>query len=892
MPNGFRILCSRIYGCIARRRMEEDFQQELDLHLQMLTEENLRRGMSPEEARFSAHVQLGGMTQLREVHREMWGFPWLETVGQDVRYGLRQLRRNPGFSLAAIVIAALGIGAACVVFTFADAAVFRALPYQNPSGLAAVSVSGLNDHSGWSGVSAPVYLSWREHAGEIGEVAAVDAPLRSKTLVGGAEPLQVFDKQISGGILSLFGVPPRLGRGFLSSDYDAGGSHAVILSDVLWQQLFQRRSDAIGRTITMDGVGYTIVGIMPPGFLLPGSTMATQPACWTPLILNAKQRSDRKNRSLRVWMRLRTGVSPAEAQAGLKVWASAVLNPTGARESSDWRIQVTPLLRQTVDHWRSTLIFLFGAAAFLLAISCANVANLLLARAGHRRTEIAVRTAIGAGRGRLMRQLLTESLILSGVAGAFGILLAHWGVAWERAALPRLFHTPNFQTMNLDPRVLTATAVVSGVVGIAFGLTPALHATGIDLIESLKEAEASAGPSKKRFDTQRILVTVVVGLSLILSTGAVLMGRSFLNIERVQPGFNPRQVLTMRVLLPGYRYPNRAGRIAAYQELLRKIRHLPGVESSGFVTPLPMTGITATASVPAQPDMKNVPEGGMLEVDLSDVSPGYFTTMGIPLLQGRFFSEQDTGDAEKVAIIGKAFADRYWPGQNPVGKMFYPQYPDTSSAIRIIGEVGDVRDRNLAVEPLPKLYDPFMQHFFAAFAGTLVLRTSKPRATSVAVQKAIRSVDADAPVSQIDTMREILDMSLSDKRLYLIFMGTIAAIALLLAATGIAGTVSYSVSRCKHEVGIRMALGARTSNVLFLVMGRTLQSAFAGIALGVAGSLLLTRLLTSQLYGVRPADPMTLLGVSIFLGLVSILASALPAIRAVSVDPAKTLRAI
>ncbi|TAM79786.1 MAG: ABC transporter permease [Acidobacteria bacterium] len=875
---------------VHRDQADQELDEEVRTYLEHLVMKKIGEGMRPEEAQRSARISFGGVEQVKEEVRAVRAGRFLEDFARDVRYGLRQLLRNPGFSATAITIAALGIAATCVVFAFADAATFRALPYQNASRLAAVTMADLKNNPNRSGVSVPVFLNWSEHAGKIGRFAAIYSPLKSKSLAGGREPMQVFDKQISPGSLKLLGASPLLGRDFLASDYRASGTDAVILSYSLWQQLFHSSPGAVGRAITLDGVGYTIVGIMPPNFLLPESSAAMEPACWTPLVFNAKQKSAAKDHSLTIFTRLGPGTSPEQAEVALRAIALPILNPTGARNRSEWRIQVTPLIRELVHQWRSILIFLFGAAGFLLAIACANVANLLLARANGRQNEIAVRAAIGASRGRVIRQLLTESAALGGVAGALGILLAHWGIEWERSVLPQWFQTANFEQMGIDPRILAATVAVSFVVGIVFGLAPAIHVTRIDLVESLKQSSTSVSLSKGRWNAQGVAVVVEIAFSLVLLTGVALMLRSFLKLEAVHPGFDPDQMLTMRVLMPKYRYPKPEDQIAAYQQVIQKIRVLPGVTDAAFVTPLPMAGINGTVGLPAQPGMSNAPANSKLGIGFHVVSTGYFNTMGIQLLRGRLFTLQDTHDSELVAIVDEAFVDRFWPGEDPVGKVFYPDYPKMKPVVHVVGEVDSVRDLQLWERPRPELYNPFTQHFFAAFAGSLVIKTRTPASTAVAVQQAIHSVDPEAPVSRIETMRDVLSLSLAEKRLYLWLVGVFATLALLLATAGIASTVSYAISRRKHEIGIRMALGARRSSVLFLMLGQTARLVLVGIVLGAAGSLLLTRFISSQLYGISPTDPLTFVSVALFLGLVSLFASIIPATRAASVDPAETLR--
>jgi putative ABC transport system permease protein len=888
MLNRIKVLLQRIRGLFSRRWLDEEFQQELDSHLEMLTEENLRRGLPPEKARRTARVQLGGITQLRETNREIWGFPWIESLLQDLRYGLRQLRRNPGFSAAVIGVASLGIAATCIVFSFADAAVFRALPYKNVSRLVAVEMTDLENNPGWSGVPVPVFLNWREHAKGDVQLGASHSIL-GKTLVGGEEPAVVFDYAISQGLLDLLGVRPILGRGFLPSDYTGSGPRAIILSYDLWQHLFDGQAVAVGRTVTLDGVGYTIVGIMPPGSPLPGvSNWAS--VCWTPLTFNAEDKTNIHKLSLAVWGRLDSSASPGQAQAALGALARQVISATGEQKTSNWRVDVTPLRQRVINRWRSILLVLLGAVGLLLAISCANIAGLLLARAHGRNKEIAVRAAIGASRFRVVRQLLTESLILSCLGGALGILLARWGILLERHLLPERLRATTFAGIGLDSRVLAATLAASVLVGIAFGFIPAIYASRVDLVGTLTGQVGRSASRRRRWSTQSVLVVAELALSLTLLTGAGLMLRSFLKLEGVHPGLDPHQVLTTRVFLPQYLYHKPEDQVAAYQNLLRKVKTLPGVQGASLVAPLPLAGVNASLGMPAQPGMANVHHNEELGVGFHAVSPGYFGVMGIPLLQGRVFTDQDIRDSEKVAIVDKTFADRFWPGEDPVGKLLYPAYPKTAPVVTVVGEVGSVRDLSLAADPRPQIYNPFTQYFLAAFAGTLVVKTPTPAVSAVEVQKAVHSLEPQAPVSRVETMRQVLGQSLAQQRLYLALVGVFAALALLLAAAGIASIVSYTAARRKREIGIRMALGAEKGDVLKMVVGQGLRLALIGVAVGVAGALALTRFLSSMLYGVKPTDPFTFIAVSLILIVVALVACYIPARRATKVEPMVALR--
>ncbi|MEJ2009219.1 MAG: ABC transporter permease [Acidobacteriota bacterium] len=845
-------------------------------------------GLTEEEARYAAQRECGNALLLRERSREAWGFAWLDTLFQDLRYGLRQLRRNPGFSAGAIIVASLGMAATCIVFSFADAAVFRALPYKNVSRLVAVGMTDLKNNPNWNGVPIPVFLNWREHAKDVVQLGASHQVL-GKTLVGGTEPAVVFDYAVSEGLFDLLGVRPILGRSFLPTDYNAGGPHAILLSYDMWQRFFNGQVSAVGRNVTLDGVGYTIVGVMPPGSPLPGTSDWAR-NCWTPLIFNSKEKSDIHNFSLAVWGRLKSGASSGKAQAALSTLALQVMSAAGVRNEANWRVEVTPLRQRVINRWRSILILLLGAVGLLLVIACANVASLLLARARSRNKEIAVRTAIGASRTRVVRQLLTESVILGGMAGALGILLAHWGIMLERHLLPERLRATSLQSIGLDPRVVAATLVVSLIVGVTFGLVPALYTSKVDLVGSLSAGGGRGNLRWRGRNAQSIFVVAEVALSLALLMGAGLMLRSFLKLEGVHAGLDPHEVLTLRIFLPQYFYHKPEDRVAAYRRLLRRIKPLPGVQSVGLVAPLPLAGVDATLGMPVQPGMADVHGSAKLDVGFHAVSPGYFSAMGIPLLRGRDFNAQDTRNSEKVAIVDKAFADRYWPGQDPIGKELFPAYPKSTPVVHVVGEVGSVRDLSLAENPRPQIYNPYTQYFLAAFAGTLVIKTPSRASIAVGIAKTVHSVEPEAPVSRIETMRQVLGQSIAQKRLYLAMVCVFAALALVLAGAGVASTVSYLASRQKHEIGIRMALGAQRSDVLKMVVWQGLKVALAGVILGIAGALALTRFLASMLYGVTPTDPFTFIAVSLILIAVAVLACYIPARRAVEVDPMVALR--
>jgi putative ABC transport system permease protein len=809
---------------------------------------------------------------------------------QDLRLGLRILRRNPTFSVAAIFIVGLGIAATCIVFSFAEAAVFRVLPFRNPSRFVRVSMTDVEAPYDGGVVSAPVLLNWREQGKKVGQFAVRHS--ESETMVGAGEPEQIFVETVSEGMFRMLGVRPILGRTFAPSDYKPGSPPAVVLSYWLWQSRFNGKRDVLSRSIRLDGVSYNVVGVMPSDFLMPGSGMST--ASWTPLIFTAKEVSDIDDRAWEAWGKLNSGVSVQQAQAALSVLTKQVMNQPGPKQAPECRIDVTPVMHYAVKQWRSALMMLLGAVAFLLAIACVNVANLLLARAYSRHREIAVRLAVGANRRRVIRQLLTESAVLGAFGGLFGILLAHWGIGLEIRLLPESlrFQTADFRQMGIDSTLLIVMLILSIIIGMIFGAAPALHASAVNLTESLKEGGPSASSGGGQSRTQRIFVVSEVALSFVLLVGAGLLLRSFLKLQRADLGFNPDRVLTMQIPLPRYQYPNDVERIAAYRQILEKIRRLPVVRSSALVAALPFAGLEMGTELPARPGMANFHASEPLSCSVQMISPEYFHTMGIPLLSGRTFTEEDRQHSQLVAIVNEALARVYWPGQNPVGKEIVDNFPRPKTIIRVVGVVGNTKEDTDSVWELPSpgIYYPYWQRWFPASLNTLVVKTLTRGSTAEAIQEVVHSVDPQAPIAQVLTMGQVLARSRSGDRFFLLLVGVFALLALVLAAAGIASTVSCAVSQRKHEIGIRMALGAEREAILRLVMGEILWLALIGVAVGVAGSLALTRFVASQLHGVAANDPLTFALVSLLFFAVCFLASFIPAIRAATINPAETLR--
>lgn len=873
-------LISHVAAVFQKGRVERELSEELRTHIDMLTEENLQRGMPPQEARYAAMRTFGGVERVEQVYRERMGLPLVENLVRDGQYGFRQVLRDPFFCGAVIVIVALGITATCVVFNFAKTVVLGALPYRNPSQI--IDVSLIVKGTQWDRVSPPVFLNWQENGRGIGRFAAT--AWLSQTLVGGNEPEQVMGDQISEGGFQILGVRPLVGRGFVPLDYNPANPRVIVLSFPLWQRLFDGRREALSGSVTLDGVSYSIIGVMPAGFF---TSRGLREEYWIPLKFNAQQKSDPQDRFLDVTGRLNRGVSLEQARSGLEALAQQVSTPD-AKVSSEWHIRVVPAFEKVIDHWRSALVLLFGAAGLLLLIACVNVANLLLARAASRQREIAVRVALGAWRRRVVLQLLTESVILAGLGGAVGVLLSIIVARPIISLAPARF---NIERMSVDPPVLLLTLALSALVGIGFGLVPAFHASKVNLADSLKEGGYSSTSGRRRSRTQAALVVAEVALSLVLLIGAGLMLRSFLKLEGMNPGFRANGVLTLRVVLPKYQYPDKDHQIAAYRQLLEKMRSLPGVQSSGFITPLPLGDIHASVLMPFAPGMETY-GARQLSCIFHAVSAGYFRTMEIPLLGGRYFTRRDDAHSENVVIVNQAFARRYWPGKDPVGKQWRLGGPKAGPWTTVVGVVGNAKDSGLEEDFQPVLYQPFTQYWLASFAGTLIARTRTPASTAALMRREVHSLDPNAPVFQAETMERVVSRARADKRLYLFLVGIFAVVALMLAAAGIASVVSFAVSQRRHEIGIRMALGAERGAILRLIVGQTLKLIIVGVAFGLAGSFILTRFVASELYKTSPTDPMTLVLVSLILTGIGIASSLVPASKATRVDPAGIVSAL
>jgi putative ABC transport system permease protein len=871
----------RLRSLFRRGRVERELSEELGFHLEKLVEEKLAKGMTPEEARYAALRELGGAEQIKEECRDMRRVNWIEDFLQDLRYGLRMLAKSRRFTAVAVLTLALGTGANTAIFSVVNTVLLRPLPYKDADRL--VTVWGRNRARGFDidQVSPLDFADWRaqSHLFE-GMAASTDVQY---TLTGVGEPAVIVAYSFSADYFHVLGVAPLLGRTFLPEEEQAGRNNVAVLSYSLWQSRFGGRRDLVGKSISLDGAPYTVVGIMPPGFQHPPFTQL-----WTPLTVVKEAANDRAYRYLRVMARLKPGVTIPQAQAEMNTIARRLALEYPKTNKEEDATNIIGLRQMLSGDIRPALLVLACAVGFVLLIACANVANLLLARAAGRQKEVAVRAALGASRSRLLRQLLTESVLLGLASGALGLLLAFWCVgALLPMFPPTIFNIsiPHLDKIPIDGWVLGFALAVSLLTGLIFGLAPALQAGRVNTNESLKESSRSLIGSAPGRRFRSALVVAEVALSVMLLAAAGLTLKSFLHLLGGNLGFNPQNVLTMRLLLPSYRYKTDAQQVTFSNQALERIRSLPGVKSAGTVTFLPLSGWWGVRQVSAvgQSASQSQPPTAVW----SSVTPDYFPALSIPLLRGRFFTDQDTQGAQAVAIVSKSLAGQLAPNADLVGKQVNAE--GVKGALEIVGVVGDVHQLGITSEMTSEIYLPFSQ-LPAPIICFAVRTASDPAGLAKAAERAIWAVDKDQSIGYIMPMGELASEWLAPQRVVTLLLGGFAGMALLLAAVGIYGVIAYSVTQRTHEIGIRMALGARATHILRLVVGQGLGLALAGVALGLAGSFGLTRFLSSLLYGVRPSDPPVFVAVSALPAGVALLASLIPARRATKVDPMVALR--
>jgi putative ABC transport system permease protein len=811
----------------------------------------------------------------------------METLWQDVRFGIRMLAKNPGFATIAVLTLALGIGANTAIFTVVNAEVLRPLPFPDPSRLVTIWETSSRNGQKSGSVAYPNFIDWRAQ-NEVFESAAA-YQTGTSTLTGSGRAALLPSAMVSAETFSLLGATPEIGRTFLTEE-DQAHHHVTIISHRLWKERFKSDPKIVGSTIALDANAYTVVGVMPASFSFPLQRVPVD--LWTTFSA-LDESSDNtppmsKNRGahyLKVIARLKPDMSLAQAQAAMDVLANALAKqyPDSNKYSG---VRVVAEQEQLTAAVRPALAVMMIAVGFVLLIACANVANLLLARATTRVREIAIRTALGAGRGRVVRQLLTESLILGILAGALGALAAVWGTA----ALVRLSpeNLPRAGEIRMDAWVLAFTMGLSLVTGAVFGLLPALHVTRVSITDSLKEGSQGTTSGTERHRVRSALVVVEMALALVLMASAGLLIRSLARLQDVNPGFDPHSVMASDVDLPDAKYPYaKQGQFS--RDLMAKVAALPGVESAGGVFPLPMSGSEMRSSV--EIEGRPVAPSEVQHASVRAVTPDYFRTMRIPLVSGRTFTNQDSGEAAPVVIVNQALGQQFFPGENPIGKHIKPGISANGpSRIReIVGVVGNVKFQDLSTEWLPETYIPFSQLPMGSM--TIVARTAtSPYALAKPIAESVESLDPDLPAYNAKTVEDYLNGTIAAPRFNTFLLAIFAAIALVLTAVGLYGVISYSVAQRTREIGIRMALGARPAQMLRLVVGEGLRLTVTGAGLGLIAGLALTRFLSSMLFGIGPSDPVSFAGVVLLLMAVVVAACYLPARRAMRVDPMVALR--
>ena len=873
---------------LQRTRTEREMDDEMRFHIEAYAADLVSRGVPQHEALRQARLEFGWVEVTKEECRDAVGVSFVEILIQDVRHGVRTLMRTPVFTVITVAVLALGIGANTAIFSVVDAVLLRPLAYRDAGRLVTILMNGEDP------VSVANYIDWRDQSRSFEAMGAAD--YWSPNLTGVDSPEHVAGLKVTQSLFHMLGIEPALGRLFVEGEDKDGGDREVILSYRLWQRRFSGNRDVLGKPIVLDGNGYVVVGVMPQGFQF-APFWATRAELWVPNAFGARIHN-RGGNSLRIFGRLKQGVSLTQARAEMSGITERLEQQY---PDTNRNVLVTPLKEKVVGPIETPLLVLLGAAAFVLLITCANVAHMLLARAATRQKEVAVRAALGARRGRIIRQFLTESLLLGGVGGAAGLGLAALATRALIAMSPA--NIPRVQTVTIDLQTALFLFSATILTSIGFGLAPALQASSVNVNDTLKESGRGNSEGIRRNRLRSLLVISEFALAVMLLIGAGLMIRTFAALQAVDAGFNPHNVISMVVSVAGSKEADPARRAAFYHQLIERVRSLPGVQAAGGINHLPLAGDLWGWPFAIEGRPKPRPgesPGGVYRL----VTPGYFEAMRLPLVRGRDVLDADSVTAPGVVIINERAAKKYWPGEDPIGKriLFDGDKANPLAWMTIIGVAKDAKQGDWAAAPFPEVYlAAFQNHDFLGDSGseagdhssyiTLVARTAgDPAALAPAMKEAAWSFDRNLAISEVVTMDGVVADANAQPRFEMRLLTIFAAVALVLATVGIYGVISYSASRKTHEIGVRMSLGATRADVLLLVVRQGMWLALAGSVTGIAGALLLSRLMRKLLYGVQPTDPATFLVVATGLGLVAMLACYIPAHRATRIDPVAALR--
>ncbi|HTS07830.1 MAG TPA: ABC transporter permease [Candidatus Eisenbacteria bacterium] len=869
-------------------RMERDMDEEMRFHVEAHATELMKRGMTREKALRQARLEFGGLETAKAQCRDAVGVSFLETLMQDLRHSVRGMLRTPVFALTAVIVLALGIGATTAIFSVVDAVLLRPLAYRDSGRLVTILMSGTGP------VSVANYIDWRDQSRSFSTMGAAD--YWSPNLTGVDSPEHITGLKVTQNLFPMLGIEPMLGRLFLEGEDKDGADREVILSHRLWQRRFSSDPAVLGKPIVLDGNAFVIVGVMPPEFQF-APFWATKAELWVPNAFGARIHS-RGGNSLRIFARLKDGVSLTQARAEI---ASITARLEQQFPGTNRNVVVTPLKEKVVGSIETPLLVLLAAVGFVLLITCANVAHMLLARAATRQKEIAVRAALGARRGRLIRQFLTESILLGGVGGALGLLLAVLGTRALIALSPA--NIPRVQTVSIDAHAALFLLAATILTSVGFGLVPALQASSVNVNDTLKEGGRGGTEGVQRNRLRSLLVVSEFALALMLLIGAGLMIRTFAALEAVDPGFNPHHVISMIVSVAGSKEAEPGRREFFYRQLIERVRSLPGVEAAGAINHLPLAGDLWGWSFLVEGRPKPRP-GEAPKAVYRMVTPGYFAAMRLPIVRGHDITDADNITAPGVVIINEQAARQYWPGEDPIGKRvsFDDDTTNPTNWLTVIGIAKDAKQDNWTDKATPEAYlAAFQNHDYIGDSGTeaskhmdyitLVARSvGDPAALASEMKQAAWSFDRNLAISQVVTMDGVVAEANAQPRFEMMLLSIFAAVALVLAAVGIYGMISYSASQRTHEIGVRMSLGATRGDVLLLVVRQGIWLAVAGSAAGLTGSLLLSRLMGGLLYGVKPTDPVTFAAVAFGLAVVAMLACYIPARRAMRIDPMAALR--